>query len=1041
MNLSRTSVNRPVTTLMFMLIAILLGSVGLSLLPIDLYPEMEIPVAIVSVNYSGAAPEEIETLITKPIEQSIASVSKLKNLSSFSREGNSIVVAEFESSADMDLAALEMREKVDLIKGILPDDASTPMVLKIDPNAQPIIQLGISSSMEEGKLQTLVEDELTSRFERIEGVASVSTYGGNEKEVRIEIDQEKLAGYQLTLMQIQNILKAENLNLPGGKVNKGNVELLARTTGEFNTVDDIKNVPIVLKSGEIIKLSDIADIQLDYKEKDSLIRVNQKSALGIGITKQSVANTVKVAEKVLAEIDAIEKDYPQIDIVVGVDQSEFINKSITNVTQNAVVGGVLAVLVLYLFLRNVRSTFIVGIAIPVSIISTFALMYFGGLTINLISLGGLALGIGMLVDNSIVVLENIYRFREEGLSRKEAAILGAKEVGMAVFASTMTTVAVFLPIVFVEGFTAIVFKQLSFTVTFSLLASLVISLTVVPMLSSKILKVGEVKERKHTGVSLGKLLDLFSKFIDRLAKFYEKILNFTLHHRKTTIFVGLAIFISSIALVGIVGGEFFPKEDEGMFTVNIEVPFGTSLEDTDKIVTEVEEIVKSIPEKEKFFAMVSSDIGFSTTASNSSTIIAALKDQKDRKRSTEEVVNEVRERVSVIPGADISVNESSSMRGGGPESAAIEIEIKGDDIKLLKSIGQDFEKIVKSIPGTAEVRSDTEEGEPEVRVMLNREVASFYGITTYDMANILKAAVDGVKATSFRFDGDEIDVNISLNDDVKKSIENMKQILIKSPTGTLVPLGQVANIEYGNSPTQIKRINQIRTVTISSQLSGRDLKSVTNDIKNKLNDYQLPSGYQYNFTGQQEDMMEAFTSLIKALILSIILVYMILASQFESLLHPFTVMLSVPFALSGGFIGLFLTGRSLSVPSFIGIIMLAGIVVNNAIVLVDYINQLRNKDMDRENAILQAAATRLRPILMTTLTTVLGLSPLALGIGEGAATQAPMATVVIGGLLLSTVLTLSFIPVVYTIFDDIHAKIASSRKRRKAKKKILDGSH
>ncbi|WZL71808.1 efflux RND transporter permease subunit [Clostridiaceae bacterium 35-E11] len=1041
MNLSKTSVNRPVTTLMFMLIAILLGSVGLSLLPIDLYPELEIPVAIVSVNYSGAAPEEIETLITKPIEQSVASVSKLKNLSSFSREGTSIVVVEFESSADMDLAALEMREKVDLIKGTLPDDASTPMVLKIDPNAQPIIQLGISSNMEEGKLQTLVEDELTSRFERIEGVASVSTYGGNEKEVRIEVDQEKLSGYQLTLAQIQNLLRSENLNLPGGKVSKGNVELLARTTGEFSTVDDIKNVPIVLKSGEIIKLSDIADVQLDYKERDSLIRVNQKRALGIGITKQSVANTVKVAKKVLAEIDVVEKDYPQIDIVVGVDQSEFINKSITNVTQNAIIGGVLAVLILYLFLRNVRSTFIVGIAIPVSIISTFALMYFGDLTINLISLGGLALGIGMLVDNSIVVLENIYRFREEGLSRKDAAIKGAKEVGMAVFASTMTTIAVFLPIVFVEGFTAIVFKQLSFTVTFSLLASLVISLTVVPMLSSKILKVGEVKQRKHTGVSLGKLLDLFSSFIDKLAKFYSKILYFTLHHRKITIFVGLAIFISSIALVGIVGGEFFPKEDEGMFTVSIEVPFGTSLEDTNKIVTEVEEIVKTIPEQEKVFAMVSSNLGFSTSATNSSTVIAALKDQKDRKRSTEEIVNEVREKVSVIPGADISVSESSSMGGGGPESAAIEIEIKGDDIKLLKSIGQDFEKIVKSIPGTAEVASDTEEGEPEVRVMLNREVASFYGITTYDMANILKAAVGGIKATNFKFDGDEIDVNISLNDNVKESIENMKQILIKSPTGTLVSLGQVADIAYGNSPTQIKRINQVRTVTVSSQLSGRDLKSVTNDIKNKLNDYQMPSGYQYNFTGQQEDMMEAFVSLIKALILSIIIVYMILASQFESLLHPFTVMLSVPFALSGGFIGLFLTGRSLSVPAFIGIIMLAGIVVNNAIVLIDYINQLRSRDLAREDAILKAAATRLRPILMTTLTTVLGLSPLALGIGEGAATQAPMATVVIGGLLLSTVLTLSFIPVVYTIFDDIHVKIINRRKKKRNKKKILDESH
>ncbi|MCT4619959.1 MAG: efflux RND transporter permease subunit [Marinisporobacter sp.] len=1034
MNLSKISVNRPVTTLMFMLIAILLGGVCLNLLPIDLYPEMEIPVAIVSVNYSGAAPEEIETLITKPIEQSVATVSKLKNLSSYSREGSSIVVVEFESSADMDMAALEMREKVDLVKGALPDDASTPLVLKIDPNAQPIIQLGISSDMEKGKLQSLIEDEISSRFERIDGVASVDSYGGNEREVKIQVDQDKLSGYSLTLTQIQNVLRAENLNLPGGRVSKGEKELLAKTTGEFKTVEDIKRVPIVLKSGKSIKLSDIANITLDYKDQESLIRVNEKNALGIGIKKQSVANTVKVAEKVLQEVSTIEKDYPQLNIVVGVDQSEFINKSINNVTKNAVIGGFLAVVILYLFLRNIRSTFIVGIAIPVSIIATFALMYFGDLTINLISLGGLALGIGMLVDNSIVVLENIYRLREEGLSRKDAAIKGAKEVGMAVFASTMTTIAVFLPIVFVEGFTSVVFKQLSFTVTFSLLASLAISLTVVPMLSSKILKVGEVKERKHTGLSLGRLLDMFSGFIDRVANFYGNILKFTLNHRKITIFLGIAIFVSSIALVGMVGAEFFPKEDEGMFSVSIEVPFGTSLENTDEIVSKVENIVKDIPEKEKVFTIVSSNFGFSSSASNSSTVMCALKDQNMRKRSTEDIVNEVREKVSIISGANISVSEASSMGGGGgPQSAAIEIEIKGDDIQALKSIGEDFEKIVKSVPGTADVSIDTEEGEPEARVILDREVASHYGISTYDLANILKAAVDGVKATTFKYDGDEIDINLSLDDHVKDSIENMKQILIKGPTGIIVPIGQIADIEYGNSPTQIKRINQVRTVTVSSQLYGRDLKSVTDDIKKEFESYPLPSGYRYNFTGQQEDMMEAFSSLAKALLLSIILVYMILASQFESLLHPFTVMLSVPFALSGGLIGLFITRRSLSVPAFIGVIMLAGIVVNNAIVLVDYINQLRENGTERKEAIIQATATRFRPILMTTLTTVLGLMPLALGIGEGASTQAPMATVVVGGLTLSTVLTLAFIPVVYTVFDDILNKIKTKFKGKKKK--------
>ncbi len=1032
MNISKMSVKRPVTTLMFMFIAILIGFVSLGLLPIDLYPKMDIPVAIVTVNYSGVGPEEIETLVTKPLEKSVATVSNLKKVTSFSREGSSIIVVEFEYGTDMDFATLQMREKVDLVKGALPDDASSPMVLKIDPNAQAIINLGVSSDMDLAKLQSLVEDDLQSRFERIEGVASVDISGGDKNEVSIKVDQEKLSGYGLSLNQIKNVLRSENLNLPGGNVNKGDKEILVRTVGEFKSIDEIKNIPISLKTGQTIKLSDIAQVGLGYKDKDTLSRVNGKNSIGISITKQSSANTVKVAEKILKEVDEIKAEYSQINITIGTDQSEFINKSIKNVTSNAIIGGLLSVIILFLFLRNIRSTFIVGIAIPISIIATFALMYFGGLTINLISLGGLALGIGMLVDNSIVVLENIYRHREEGKSRIEAAIIGAKEVTMAVFASTMTTIAVFLPIVFVKGFTAIIFKQLSFAVVFSLLASLIVAITVVPMLSSKILKVGEPKTKEFK--SIEKILNIFTKSIEKLSSAYGKLLNYVLKHRKTTVLVAIIIFVSSIALVGAVGGEFFPAEDEGSFNVTIETPFGTTLEESDRIAKEVEAIVDNIPEKDKVFSTIGGSSGFSATATNSSNVNVVLVKQKERKRTTAQIVNEVRKKVESIPGAKITISEASSMGGGG-SSAAIAIQIKGDDLETLKSIGSDFEGILKQIHGTAEVTSDTEEGNPEARVILNRDIASFYGITASDVANTIKSSIDGSKATTFKVDGDEIDVNISLGDSVKNSIEDVKQIQITSQTGKTVPLGQIADIEYGNAPTQISRIDQVRTVTVSSQLDGRDLKSVTDDIKKELEDYNLPSGYTYTFTGQQQDMAEAFSSLALALLLSIVIVYMVLASQFESLIHPFTVMLSVPFALSGGFIGLFVTGRSLSVPALIGVIMLSGIVVNNAIVLVDYINQLRESGMERKEAIIKAGFTRFRPILMTTLTTVLGLIPLALGIGEGASTQAPMATVVIGGLTLSTVLTLAFIPVVYSIFDDLVMKI---NKKFKKKEGTLD---
>ncbi|WXR62313.1 efflux RND transporter permease subunit [Peptostreptococcaceae bacterium AGR-M142] len=1022
MKISKVSVNRPVTTFMFMLIALLIGFVSLNLLPINLYPDIEVPVALVSTNYSGAGPEEIETLITKPIEKSVSSVSDLKAVTSYSREGNSIVVVEFEYGTDMDFAALEMREKVDLVKGLLPDDASSPLVLKIDPNAQPIIKLGVSSDLEIYELQQIIEDELQSRLERIEGVASVDISGGEQQEVKIEIDQEKLNGYNLSLNELMSAIRSENLNLPGGNVKKGEKEVLVRAIGEFENIDEIKNLPIALRDSNIIRLSDLGEVSLGFKEKDTISRLNNKNSIAINITKQSIANTVKVSENVLKEVEQIKRDYNNLEITIGLDQAEFINKSIENVSNTALMGGILAVVVLYLFLRNIRSTLIVGIAIPVSIIATFALMYFGGLSINLISLGGLALGIGMLVDNSIVVLENIYRFREEGYDAKEASIEGASEVTMAVFASTMTTVAVFLPIVFVEGFTAIIFKQLSFAVVFSLLASLVVAITIVPMLSFKILKVGEVKKRSHSGFGIGKLLDLFDVFIKFLDRKYEKILNFVLRKRKTTVFIALLIFVVSIVSVGMVGGEFFPSEDEGQLSITVEMPFGTSLEDSNEVAKKVEAIVDKIEEKEKVFTNVGSSSGFSRSAGNKSQIDVMLVDLKDRKRGTKEIVNELRPELEKIPGAKISVAASSSMGGGGPASADIEIELKGDDLDTLKKISYDFVEIVKSVEGTSEVKSDTEDGDPEARIVLNRNSASYYGVTASMLASTIETSIEGKNITTFKTDGDEIDVNLSINDKVKDSIESIKQILITTTKGEKIPVSQIATIEYGNSPTQIARINQTRVVTISSQLSNRDLRSVTQDIEEKLENYNIPNGYSYKFSGSQEDMAEAFSSLLIALVLSIIIVYMILASQFESLIHPFTVMLSVPFALSGGFIALFITGRSLSVPAFIGVIMLSGIVVNNAIVLVDYINKLRERGYERKEAIIKAGFTRFRPILMTTMTTILGLLPLALGIGDGAATQAPMATVVIGGLLLSTLLTLAFIPVVYSIFDDLVLK-------------------
>jgi len=1034
MNLSKIAVKRPVTIAMVTFIVIILGAVSLSKLPIDLFPEIEVPVAVVSTSYSGVGSQEMEELITKPIEEAVATVSSIENISSRSSEGSSLVIAEFDYGTDMDFAALDMREKVDMIKGLLPDDASNPMVLKIDPNAFPIIELSLSNGGDLAKLQVIGEDMLKPKLERLPGVASVDVSGGYEKQVEIVVNSEKLKGYGLSIDRLAQILRAENLNLPGGEIRKGKQELTIRSIGEFKSIEEIRSLPIPLTAGGTVYLSDIADVNMNHKDKEVIVKTDGKNSINISIQKQSGTNTVQVADRINKELDKLRNEFPDIHIKVVMDQSEFIKDAINNVIKNAIIGAALAVLILYLFLRNIRTTIIIGTAIPISVIATFILIYFYGITLNMMTLGGLALGVGMLVDNAIVVLENIYRFRQDGYSRKEAAVKGAQEVGMAVTASTLTTVAVFLPMVFVEGITSALFKEFSLTVAMSLGASLVVSLTLIPMLCSKFLKVDRMQGKKHHGKFriFDFLYDSFDSIFAKVESIYKRILKGALGHRKTTVAIALAIFITSLASVGMVGAEFFPATDEGEFAVNISLPEGSELGNTHEVVLEIEDSLKSIEEIDTVFSKVGSTgehfVGGSR--SNTAAINVVLKDLKDRKRSTNEVADQVRNMVRDIPGAEIGVEISSRGMGGGG-GAPISVDIKGDDLDELKKVADNIKRSIKNVEGTREVESSFGEGIPEVQIKIDRKNASQYGLTATQIASSIKGTISGQTATQYKFDGEEIDVIIKGDSSLRESISNLEQTSIQAPVGVKVPLNQVADISIDRGPVTINRDDQVRVVSVTSQIMGRDLRSITKDIENILADYPMPDGYSYDIGGQNEDMMESFKDLFMALLLAIVLVYMVIASQFESLIHPFTIMFSVPLALSGGIFGLFITGRSLSVPGFIGIIMLAGIVVNNAIVLVDYINTRRASGEDRKEAIINAGPIRLRPILMTTLTTVLGLVPLALGIGEGAETQAPMATVVIGGLLLSTLLTLVFIPVLYTIFDDFNGFIKRKVLRKK----------
>lgn len=1037
MKLSHISVKRPVTTVMVIFIILLLGFVSFSKLSIDLLPQINVPVAIVSSQYTGVGPFEMESLVTRPLEEVLATVSNVKNINSTSREGSSVVVVHFNDGTDMDLATLDMREKVDMIQDFLPEDATTPIVMKIDPSAMPVIQLAVTGNKGLAEIQRISEDKIKSRIERLPGVASVEVFGGDENEIKIIVDPVKLEMYSLSISHLANILRGENLNLPGGLVERGNRELLVRTLGEFKSVEEIRNLPIQLNNGSSIYLKDVADITLAPKDIDRLTRTNGVPSIILVVNKQSTYNTVRVANRVNQEFDKLAQELEGVEFHMIVDLSDYINDSISNVAKNAVIGGILAVLILFLFLRNVRTTFIIGISIPISIIATFSLMYFAGITINLMTLGGLALGMGMLVDNSIVVLENIYRYRQEGYSRIEAAKEGAGEVSMAVTASTITTVAVFLPIVFVEGITSMLFKELAMTVTFSLLASLFVSLTIVPMLSSKILKLSHEITRRTTLSK--KLLDGFQVFFNRTEKTYQTILGWSLDHKKTIVLLAVVIFVVSMGLVFTVGAEFFPKMDEGYIIINIELPTGTKLQETNEVATYIEKITEDIPEAESLFVLLGGGgdmYGDSGGRSHIAEIFLKLKPLNQRKRSNAEIADEIRSETSDIAGALISVQAMESMGMGGTGGSPISISIKGDDMDILEEMANDFIGFIEGVEGTREVKSSFQDAKPEIQVVINRDQASRYGLSASQIAQSVRSNIQGTTATRYKVDGTEIDVVIRSQSYMKESISNFSQIQISTPMGITVPLEQVADIAIRKGPTQISREDQVRTINVSADILGRDVRSVNSDIENRLKNYPMPEGYSYKIGGEMEDLVESFKSLGLAIILAVLLVYMVLASQFESLLHPFTIMLSVPLSFAGGALGLAITRRSVSVPAIIGLIMLAGIVVNNAIVLVDYINILRGKGLEMKEAILKAGPTRLRPILMTALTTVLGLVPLALGIGEGAEAQAPLATVVIGGLLLSTLLTLVFIPVMYVIFDRMSNYI--KRKLFKRKKTSIE---
>ena len=1018
MKLTDFSVERPVTVLMIALIIVVLGGLFFSKLGLDLLPDIKYPMVSVVTTYPGVASEDIEELLTKPIEDVVSTIKGVKSVKSFSQEGLSVVMVEFNWGTDLDLAAQDVRDKLDLIQDFLPGDADKPLVVKLDVGAMPVLGYGVTSkSLDTLKLRHLLEDNIKDKLERLDGVASVQIMGGREREILVSLDKALLESYGLTQSQVVQVLRQENVNISGGHIIEGIQEFTLRTIGEYKNLEEIKNTVLCVRGETPVYLKDVAEVKDTHKEERSYSRTNKKESVLLLVNKQSGSNTKEVADQVIKELPKLKKNLPSdIEFSLVFDQSRIIKKATGSVIQSGIIGALLAGLLIFLFLRNWRPTLAIITAIPLSLLATFIPLYIAGYTLNIMTLGGLALGIGMMVDSAIVVIENIYRHLEQGKERKEAAKVGASEVGMAITASTLTTIAVFFPLTLGGGIAGQISRGLALTVSFALFASLFVALTIVPMIASKLFKKRTAEEYKKVSGS---------QRFEKVKNYYRKILTWALEHRKKTILITLGLLILTFSLVPFIGTEFIPLGDRPTLILQLKMPPGTSLEETSKVVGQIEDVIlrlRDVDSVSSFGGLTESGkmdvgMGFGSSEVNEATIMIKLKDKKDRQFSSQEIQEIIRKNLPKIREAEISFMDMSQQMLGG--SSPVEIKIFGKDLSRLKEIGNEIAKKISKIEGIRDAKSSLVESKPEIAIKIDREKAAHLGLSLGQIGATVRNSMQGVVATKLRQAGEEIDIRVRYRPEYRQDIEDIKRITIFSPLGKPILLGQVAEISKKQGPVKIDREDQSRVVLVTANVVDRDIGSIVKDIKKELADYSLPTGYFIEYGGSYKQMQDSFKVLTGALILAILLVYMVMASQFESLVYPFIVMFEIPLAFIGVGWALFITRQTLSLTSFMGIIMLAGIVVNNAIVLIDYVNQLRKKGMDTLNALIEGGTTRLRPILITSLTTIFGILPMALSQQEGSEMMRPMAITVIGGLLVSMMLTLVVIPVIYGLVESI----------------------
>ena len=1010
--MSRFFILRPVFTLMSILIVIVLGAVCISRLPVDLVPDVSFPTLSISTNYTGAGPAEIEELITRPIEEAAGSVPGVEEITSESREGNSRVRVTFNFGSDLSEAANDLRERIDRIVSRLPEDAERPQLLKFDLASFPIVILGVESDLNDIQTAELIDNEIKNRLERIGGVASMSALGGLIREIHVDLAVNRLEALKIPLNQIENRLEAANLQVPAGYLDKGTSRMLLRTQEEFKSLEEIKNTIIAVRNTTPIYLYQVAAVKDTYQEITSRVRVNGKNGIRLAIQKQSGTNTVEVARNVVAAVKTINEDLPQIRLSVLVDTSTFILRSLTNVAMSVLFGGLLAVVVLYFFLGSFRTTLIMGTAIPISIVSTFILMYFAGFTLNVITLGGLALGVGLLVDNAIVVLENIVRNRQEGAVPLDAAIQGTQEVSAAILASTLTTMAVFLPLVFVRGISGVTYQRLGMVVSFALISSLLMALTLVPMLTARLLGGKKpMRVKAHRPV------------LQKLDRHYRSVLKKVLRWRWGVLGVALCCLVGSLLLARTLGVEFIPESDEGEVRISGEMKVGTRLEVVSEQFRALERVVREqVPEATDVLTELGATGFGGADAAYKGQMRIYLKPQRERSRSSADIANALREPLSQFPGLSVRTRPGSSffvfrLLSGGGNNERVQIEIKGYDTETAFALAEQVQAQIKDIPGISDSQLSRDLGSPETNIVVDRIKAESLGLSVSDIGRTLQTLMTGSIANSFRAGGNEYNIRLKIADASSESLERLLRLPVYTPAGQPIMLKNVVSVTTRTGPVSIERKDQERVLTVRANVVERPLNEVLADVQTQIQSLSPPQGFTVLLAGDIEEQQKSFRDLLLGLILSLVLVYMIMAAQYESLLDPLVVMFSVPLAAIGVVLALRLTNTTFNLQSFIGCIMLGGIVVNNAIILVDQISQLRREGMALRAAIEEAGYRRLRPILMTSLTTALGLLPLALGIGEGSETQAPMARTVIGGLMVSTFLTLFVVPVIYLVLE------------------------